>query len=113
MRPFQEGELFLIAQWCVLIKADGAPLQGAAAGEAHLDQEILATAARSIPLDGFHQERGRPGHSGYRWSRIASANEIRLSRREGALGGASCPADVADAKLRQYLGQGQKLLVRG
>src|SRR5438093_8595548 len=105
MRPFQEGELFLIAHGCVLVNADGAPLQGASAGEAHLDQEILATTARSIPLDGFHQERGRPSYSGYRWPRIASANEIRLSRREGSLGGASGPADVADAKLRQHLGQ--------
>src|SRR4029453_15739639 len=100
MRPFQEGELFLIAQWGVLIKADGAPLQGASAGKAHLDQEILATAARRVPLDSFHQERGRPGHRGDRGPRVASANELRLARGEGALGGASGPADVADAKLR-------------
>src|SRR5215467_13427398 len=100
MRPFQEGELFLIAHRCVLIKADGTPLQGASAGETHLDQEILATAARRITLNGFHQERGCSSDSGYRWPRIAAANEIRLSRRQGSLGGASCPADVADAKLR-------------
>src|SRR5215471_3501538 len=112
MRPFQEGELFLIAHGCVLVKADGPPLQGTSAGEAHLDQEILATAARSIPLDGFHQERGCSGHSGYRWPRIAAANEIRLSRRQGSLGSASGPADVADAKLRQHLRQSQKLRVR-
>src|SRR5947209_17614152 len=100
MGPFQEGELFLIAEWGVLVNADGTPLQGASTGETHLDQEILATAARCIPLDGFHQECGRPGHRSHRWPRIAAANEIRLARREGALAGAAGPADAAGAALR-------------
>ena len=81
MRPFQKGELFLVALRRVLVKADGAPLQGASAGEAQLDQEILATAARRIPLDGFHQERGRPSHGSYCRPRIASANQIGLPGR--------------------------------
>ena len=81
MRPFQEGELFFVAPRRVLVKADCSPLQGSSTCEAHLDQEILATSARSIPLDGFHQERGRPSHGSYCRPRIASANQIGLPGR--------------------------------